>query len=259
MKSPSYKYMQKLSYSGIRGSIAQYVRFATRFFRPFFSIEVNAHRLVEFRSQHKDITYTPILLKIIATAAEKYPIMNGILARPFLRKKIYVPGEVDISIAMEKNYKGETFVAIPIVRSVNEKSIKTIASEINYLSNLPYEKLPDIKPVLFFHKLPDFWKYWSLKFICRSPRVFKLFFGTIGFSNLGKFGITIASPTWVNNIVFGIGTIEEKPIVINGEIEKAPILHITMGFNHAVIDGAMAGRILSEVKGLIENSDYSSL
>jgi len=251
--------MKKVAYSGIRGSITQYVRLASRIFHPHLSIEVKAHQLGRYRLQHKDITYTPILLKIIATVAKKYPLMNGIVSRSLLRKKIFVPDEVDISIAMEKNYKGETFVAIPVVRSVNEKSIKTIASEINYLSNLPYEKLPDIKPVLFFHKLPDFWKYWSLKFICRSPRVFKLFFGTIGFSNLGKFGITIASPTWVNNIVFGIGTIEEKPIVINGEIEKAPILHITMGFNHAVIDGAMAGRILSEVKGLIENSDYSSL
>ena len=56
-----------------------------------------------------------------------------------------------------------------------------------------------------------------------------------------------------------IGTIEEKPVVINGGIEKAPILHITMGFDHGVIDGAMAGRILSEVKGLIENGNYSSL
>lgn len=251
--------MQKINYSGIRGSIAQYVRFATRFFHPFLSIEVNAQRLVKFHSQQKDMTYTPILLKIIATAAEKYPIMNGILTRPFLRKKIFVPKEVDVSVAMEKQYKGETFVAIPIVRSVNEKSIKTIASEINYLSNLPYDQLPEIKPVLFFHKLPDFWKYWSLKFLCRFPHVFQLFFGTIGFSNLGKFGITIASPTWVNNVIFVIGTIEEKPIVVNGDIEKAPILHITMGFNHAVIDGAMAGRILSEVKSLIENSDYSAL
>ena len=251
--------MQKLNYSGIRGSIAQYVRFATRFFRPFLSIEVNAHRLVEFRSQHKDITYTPILLKIIATAAEKYPIMNGILARPFLRKKIYIPEEVDISIAMEKNYKGETFVAIPIVRSVNEKSIKTIASEINYLSNLPYEKLPDIKPVLFFHKLPDFWKYWSLKLMCRSPYAFKLFFGTVGFTNLGKYRIHTVFPAWVNTIVFGIGGIEEKPVVVNGKIEIFPVLHLSLSFDHSVLDGAMAGRILSEVKSLIENSDYSSL
>ena len=251
--------MKKVAYSGIRGSITQYVRLASRIFHPHLSIEVKAHQLGRYRLQHKDITYTPILLKIIATVAKKYPLMNGIVSRSLLRKKIFVPDEVDISIAMEKNYKGETFVAIPIVRSVNEKSIKTIASEINYLSNLPYEKLPDIKPVLFFHKLPDFWKYWSLKLMCRSPYAFKLFFGTVGFTNLGKYRIHTVFPAWVNTIVFGIGGIEEKPVVVNGKIEIFPVLHLSLSFDHSVLDGAMAGRILSEVKSLIENSDYSSL
>ena len=196
--------MQKVNYSGIRGSITQYVRLASRIFHPHLSIEVKTHRLEKYRLQHKDITYTSILLKIIAVAAKKYPLMNGIVSRSLLRKKIFIPEEVDISIAMEKSYKGETFVAIPIVRSVNEKSIEAIASEINCLSDLPYEKLPDIKPVLLFHKLPDFWKYWSLKLMCRSPHAFKLFFGTVGFTNLGKYGVHTVFPAWVNTIVFGM-------------------------------------------------------
>lgn len=251
--------MKKVAYSGIRGSIAQYVRLASRINPIHLSIEANAHQLESYHSQHSDITYTPILLKIIATAAEKYPIMNGILTRPFIRRKIVVPKAVDISVAMEKQYKGETFVAIPIVRSVNEKSIQTIASEIHRLSNLPYEELPDIKPVLFFHKLPDFCKYWSLKLICRSPNAFRLFFGTIGFSNLGKFGIHDFFPAWINTVVFGIGGIETKPWVVSGKIEISPVLHLSLSFNHSMLDGAMAGRILSEVKDLIENSDYSDL
>jgi len=102
--------MKKVAYSGIRGSITQYVRLASRIFHPHLSIEVKAHQLGRYRLQHKDITYTPILLKIIATVAKKYPLMNGIVSRSLLRKKIFVPDEVDISIAMEKNYKGETFV-----------------------------------------------------------------------------------------------------------------------------------------------------
>ena len=251
--------MKKVAYSGIRGSITQYVRLASRVNPIHLSMEANAHQLERYRLQHKDITYTPILLKIIAAAVKKHPMMNGILSRSILRKKILIPEEVDVAVAMEKSYKGETFVAIPIVRSVNEKSIKTIASEINYLSNLPYEKLPDIKPVLFFHKLPDFWKYWSLKLMCWSPHAFKLFFGTIGFSNLGKFGIHDFYPAWINTVVFGVGGIERKPVVVNGKMETFPVLHLSLSFNHSVLDGAVAGMILSEVKDLIENSDYSAL
>jgi len=90
--------MKKVAYSGIRGSITQYVRLASRIFHPHLSIEVKAHQLGRYRLQHKDITYTPILLKIIATVAKKYPLMNGIVSRSLLRKKIFVPDEVDISI-----------------------------------------------------------------------------------------------------------------------------------------------------------------
>ena len=44
--------------------------------------------------------------------------------------------------------------------------------------------------------------------------------------------------------------------------ERARVIaldHLSLSFNHSMLDGAMAGRILSEVKGLIENGDYSSL
>jgi len=251
--------MKKLNYSGIRGTITQYVRLASRINSIHLSIKVKAHQLKNFRLQHRDVTYTPILMKIIAAAAKKYPLMNAIVSRYLFSKRIFIPEEVDISVAMEKSYKGETFVAITVVRSVNKKSIETIASEINYLSTLPYEKLPDIKPVILFHRLPDFLKYFLLKLTYYNPHVFKLFFGTIGFSNLGKFGIHDFYPAWVNTVVFGVGGVEEKPVVMNGNIEIFPILHLSLSFNHNVLDGAMAARIFSEVKDLIERGDYSSL
>jgi pyruvate dehydrogenase E2 component (dihydrolipoamide acetyltransferase) len=251
--------MRKIAFSSIRGTIAQYVRLATNVFRPFFSIEVKADRLEEYRLEHEGITYTPLLMKVIAATVKHYPLMNAVVSRGFWGIKVFVPKEVDICFAVEKTYKGETFVAVPVIRDVDKKSIQTITDEIQVISELPYEKLPGIKPVLLFHKHPYFMKYGYLKFICRFPRLFKALFGTIAFSNLGKFGVQVASPTWINTVIFGIGSIEEKPVVLNGEIKSVPILHITMGFDHAVFDGAEAGRILQTVKELIEQGNYDVL
>lgn len=251
--------MQRITFSGVRGTIAQYVRLATHVFRPFFSIEVKADRLERYRSEHEGITYTPLLMKVIAATVKHYPLMNAVVSRGFFGIKIFVPKEVDICFAVEKTYKGETFVAIPVIRDVDKKSIQTIAAEIRTISELPYEKLPGIKPTLLFHKHPYFVKYAYLKFLCRFPRLFKALFGTIAFSNLGKFGIQVASPTWINTVIFGIGSIEEKPVIVNGKIESMPILHITMGFDHSVFDGGEAGRILTAVKDMIEKGDYDAL
>lgn len=251
--------MQKIPFTEIRGSIAEYVRFATSSFRPFFSTEIHAIELERYRSEHEGITYTPLLMKIIAAASRKYPLMNAIRARGFLKNTIVVPEEVDICFAMEKTYGGETFVAIPIIRDVRSKSIDAIASEIAMLSRLSYEEMPGIDLIFKFHRLPHRLKYFCLRLICRSPRHFKTFFGTIGFSNLGRFGVQVASPTWINTVTFVIGSVVEKAGVINGVVGKSPMLHITMSFDHGVFDGAEAGRMLSEVKDLIEKGDYESL
>jgi len=251
--------MKKIPFTQIRGSIAEYVRFATSPARPFFSTEINARELEDYRSRHEGITYTPLLMKIIASAFRKYPLMNAIRARGFFKDTIVVPDEVDICFAMEKTYKGETFVAIPVIRSVNTKSIDSIASEIAQLSRLPYEELPGIDMVFKFHGLPYCLKNACLRLICRSPRHIQNFFGTVGFSNLGRFGVQIASPTWINNVTFVIGSVVGKAGVVNGEIGRAPSLHVTMGFDHAIFDGAEAGRMLSEVRELIEKGNYEAL
>ncbi len=251
--------MKKIPFTEIRGSIAEYVRFATSPSRPFFSTEIHAIELERYRAGHEGITYTPLLMKIIAAASRKYPLMNAIRARGFFKDTIVVPDEVDICFAMEKTYGGETFVAIPVIRDVGAKSIEAIASEIVMLSRLSYEEMPGIDMVFKFHGLPYCLKYACLRLICRSPRHFKNFFGTIGFSNLGRFGVQIASPTWINAVTFVIGSVTEKAGVVDGAIGRMPLLHITMSFDHAIFDGAEAGRILSEVRDIIEKGSYESL
>ena len=154
----------------MRSTIGEFIHLASRINPPFICIEADARWLMKFCSQRR-LTYTSVLLKIIAEVQKKYPLMNAILARDIIRKKIFLPDSVDITIAMEKRYQGEKFVAIPTIRSVNTKSIETIASEINHLSNLSYEDMPDIKPVIGFHRFPDFLKYWLLKLICQNAKV----------------------------------------------------------------------------------------
>jgi len=250
--------MKKIGFSGIRRGINEYVRLGNRSNNVIFlKIEIRADRLREYCSRNA-VTYTPALIKIIAKTYDTYPIMNAIFARDmFLRKRIFIPDAVDISIAIEKTYKGETFVTTPVIRDVHSMSVQEIGAHIDSLSALSFDQLPHMKEIFLFYRLPDFLKQIVLRCICLSPHLFKRYFGTVGFSNLGKFGITHFYPVWLTSLVFGVGTIEEEPVISSGEITIAPVLHITMGFNHTVLDGATAGRILRELKNRIENGDFS--
>ena len=119
--------------------------------------------------------------------------------------------------------------------------------------------MPNIKLTKLFNIDPDFLKYLKLKFICQFPYLYNFFFGTIGFTNLGKYGITHCYPHWVNTTVFAIGTIEEKPVVRDGQITIAPMLHINLTFNHRILDGTTASEILGEVKSTVEDSNFYEL
>ncbi len=88
-------------------------------------------------------------MKVIAATARYHPLMNAVVSISIFGIKVFVQDELSMRFAVEKTYEGETFV-----RDVEKKSIQTIASEIRTIAELPYEELPGIKPVLFFHRYP---------------------------------------------------------------------------------------------------------
>ena len=250
--------MEKINYSGMRSTIGEYIHLASRINPPFICIEADAQWLMRCCFQYH-FSYTSVLLKILAHVQKKHPIMNAILARDIIRKKIFLPDSVDISVAIEKTHKGRTVVLIPVVREVNTKSIEDISSEIKYLSTIPFDKMPNIRWIKLLNLDLDFLKYLTMRVICQFPRLYNLFFGTIGFTNLGKYGITHFYPLWINTTVFGFGTIEEKPVVRNGQITIAPMIYMTIAFNHRILDGSTASEILAEVKRTIEDAEFYKL
>jgi pyruvate/2-oxoglutarate dehydrogenase complex dihydrolipoamide acyltransferase (E2) component len=247
--------VEKINYSGMRSTIGQYIHLASRINPPFICIEADARWLLQFCSQYH-FTYTPVLLKVLAHVQKKYPIMNAILARDIIRKKIFIPDSVDISVAVEKKHKGRTVVLIPVVREVNTRTIEDINREITCLATLPFDKMPNIRWIKLLNLELDCLKYLTMRMICQFPRLYNLFFGTIGFTNLGKYGITHFYPLWINTTVLGIGTIEEKPVVRNGRITIAPMIYMTIAFNHRILDGSTASEILAEVKQTIEDPKF---
>ena len=54
--------------------------------------------------------------------------------------------------------------------------------------------------------------------------------------------------------ILGIGRIAEKPVVKNGEIVAAPVLALSLSFDHRMIDGATAQHALNHIKTFVERS-----
>ena len=81
--------------------------------------------------------------------------------------------------------------------------------------------------------------------------------GTFTITNPGVFGAVYGLPL-INQpqvAILGVGGIEKRAVVIDDAIGIRPTCHLSLGYDHRLIDGADAGRFLSFIKERLENFD----
>ena len=165
------------------------------------------------------VTYTDMLVKVLAQTLEEYPILNSTLED----EEIKILENINIGIAVDTGIG----LVVPVVREANKKSLTEIA--------------------LLTRKLIEKARSGNLALNEATG-------GSFTITNLGMFGIDQGTPI-INPpeiAILGMGRIAEKPVVIDGRIEIRPMMNITLSFDHRVIDGALAARFLQNMKQKIE-------
>jgi 2-oxoglutarate dehydrogenase E2 component (dihydrolipoamide succinyltransferase) len=79
--------------------------------------------------------------------------------------------------------------------------------------------------------------------------------GTFTISNGGVFGSLLSTPI-VNppqTAVLGMHTIQERAVVVNGEITACPMMYLALSYDHQMIDGKEAVQFLVAIKELLED------
>jgi 2-oxoglutarate dehydrogenase E2 component (dihydrolipoamide succinyltransferase) len=79
--------------------------------------------------------------------------------------------------------------------------------------------------------------------------------GTFTISNGGVFGSLLSTPI-VNppqTAVLGMHTIQERAVVVNGEITACPMMYLALSYDHQMIDGKEAVQFLIAIKELLED------
>ncbi|SFM00969.1 pyruvate dehydrogenase E2 component (dihydrolipoamide acetyltransferase) [Gracilibacillus orientalis] len=192
--------------------------------------EVDVTELVAHRKKFKPIaaeqdiklTYLPYVVKALTSALSKFPILNASIddeTDEIVSKHYY-----NIGIAADT----EKGLLVPVVKNADSKSIFAISNEINELGGKAREG-----------KL--------------APSEMKGASCTI--SNIGSAGGQWFTPVinYPEAAILGIGRIAEKPVVRDGEIVVAPVLALSLSFDHRIVDGATAQLALNQMKRLLED------
>jgi pyruvate dehydrogenase E2 component (dihydrolipoamide acetyltransferase) len=219
--------------SGIRRAIAK-AMVNSKHTAPHVTLmdEVDVTKLVAHRKKFKEIaaekgiklTFLPYVVKALTSALREFPVLNTSIddeTEEVIHKHYY-----NIGIAADTD-RG---LLVPVIKHADRKPIFALAKEINELAAKAREG-----------KL--------------APHEMKGASCTI--TNIGSAGGQWFTPV-INHpevAILGIGRISEKPIVRDGEIVVAPVLALSLSFDHRMIDGATAQKALNHIKRLLNDPE----
>jgi pyruvate dehydrogenase E2 component (dihydrolipoamide acetyltransferase) len=219
--------------SGIRRAIAK-AMVNSKHTAPHVTLmdEVDVTKLVAHRKKFKEaaaekgikLTFLPYVVKALTSALREFPVLNTSIddeTEEIIHKHYY-----NIGIAADTD-RG---LLVPVIKHADRKSIFALAKEINELATKAREG-----------KL--------------MPNEMKGASCTI--TNIGSAGGQWFTPV-INHpevAILGIGRIAEKPIVRDGEIVVAPVLALSLSFDHRMIDGATAQKALNHIKRLLNDPE----
>ncbi|NGM80984.1 2-oxo acid dehydrogenase subunit E2 [Paenibacillus sp. 7124] len=224
---------ERVPFKGIRKAIAN-AMVKSAYTAPHVTImdEVDVTELVAFRTRMKPVaekkgvkvTYLPFIVKALVAASRQFPALNATIdeeANEIVYKKYY-----NIGIATDT----DNGLIVPVIKDADRKSIWMIASAISDLASRGREG-----------KL--------------SPNEMKG--STISITNIGSAGGMFFTPiiNYPEVAILGTGRISEKPVVKNGEVVAAPVMALSLSFDHRLIDGATAQNFMNYIKSLLANPE----
>ena len=192
--------------------------------------EVNFGRLAQLREKKKGdferaggkLTYTALIARVVVDALRAFPMVNASIDGDNIVYKKDI--NLGIAVALDQG------LIVPVIKQADEKNLLGLSRAIEDLAARARSKKLN----------PD-----------------DVQGGTFTITNPGVFGAVYGLPL-INQpqvAILGVGGIEKRAVVIDDAIAIRPTCHLSLGYDHRLIDGADAGRFLSFIKERLEKFD----
>ncbi len=193
--------------------------------------EVDMSSIIELRTKRRDsfkerfgvgLGYMSFFTRAVVGALKAFPLLNAEIQGKDVVKKLYY----DIGIAVGSD-KG---LLVPVVRDADRKTFAEIERTIAELA--ARAKVGKIK-------MED------------------LIGGTFTITNGGIYGSLMSTPILNGSQVgiLGMHKIQERPVVVNGEVVARPMMYLALSYDHRLVDGSEAVRFLVRIKELLEDPE----
>jgi 2-oxoglutarate dehydrogenase E2 component (dihydrolipoamide succinyltransferase) len=193
--------------------------------------EVDMSKIMEIRNKFKDkfkeqhgvgLGFMSFFTKACCFALQEWPSVNAYIDGD----EIIYHDYCDISIAVSAP-KG---LVVPVIRNAESLDMASIEKKVIELATKARESKLSLEEMQG---------------------------GTFTITNGGVFGSLMSTP--IINIpqsaILGMHKIQERPVVINGQIVIKPMMYVALSYDHRIIDGRESVSFLVRVKELLENPE----
>jgi len=219
--------------SVMRKRIAEHMVMSRRTSAHVHSVfEVNFSRVAHIRELKKaeyqragaSLTYMSFIVKAAIDALRHVPVVNASVDGD----SVVFHKDVHVGIAVALDWG----LIVPVIKNADEKNLLGLSRSVADLAGRARSK--QLKPE-------------------------EVQGGTFTITNPGVFGALFGMPI-INQpqvAILGVGNVEKRPVVIDDAIAIRPMAYLTLGYDHRLIDGAVADQFMSHVKHSLENWDLA--
>ena len=182
---------------------------------------VDCSALQSFRAD-VGLSPLPIVVAAVARTATRHPLLTAAWGgeEPVTRSS------VDVGLAVDSD-RG---LVVPVLHAAETKGLRAIAEEIRDLAD-------------------------GARAGALAPEA--LTGATIAVSNTGSYGSEAGTPILSpgTSVTLAFGVIEDRALVVDGAVVARPAATISLTFDHRVLDGAAAGRALTDLVALLQSPE----
>lgn len=191
--------------------------------------EVNMQPVMDIRSRYKDaflnkfevkLGFMSFFVQACVEALKRFPEINASVDG----NDIVYHGFYDVGVAVS----GPNGLVVPVLHDADLMSLAQVEQNI----------------VEFGHRAKN-----------NSLTIDDITGGTFTISNGGVFGSMLSTPILnpPQSAILGMHNIQQRAMVVDGEIVALPIMYVALSYDHRLIDGKSAVQFLVTVKQLLED------
>jgi 2-oxoglutarate dehydrogenase E2 component (dihydrolipoamide succinyltransferase) len=184
--------------------------------------QIRKAKKAEFERAGAKLTYMSFIIKAAIDALRAVPVVNASVDGD----TVVYHKDVNVGVAVALDWG----LIVPVIKKADERNLLGLSRAVVDLATRARGK--QLKPD-------------------------EVSGGTFTITNPGVFGALFGMPI-INQpqvAILGVGNVEKRPVVIDDAIAIRPMAYLTLGYDHRIIDGAIADEFMSQLKRTLENWD----